>query len=131
MSSVSSFLTLLLGLCILMSLLLTLNIFHMLHNMKNAKILALYWKKERKKSKFNREQVEVFFLLNISPPPPPPTPEYNRSIKLCYVILILTHEYSMIISDFSRLCNTPYKFKILFSIRSRSLEVVYKFCYIF
>ena len=33
-----------------MSLLLTLNIFHILHDMKNAKIRALYRKKERKVS---------------------------------------------------------------------------------
>ena len=50
MSMVSLFLTLLLTLCILVSLLLTLNIFHILHGMKNVKIHALYWKKERKVS---------------------------------------------------------------------------------
>ena len=66
-STVSLFLTLLLTLRILVSLLLTLNIFHILHDVKNAEIRALYWKK-RKKSKFNRLQIEVFFLPNISPP---------------------------------------------------------------
>ena len=31
-----------------MSLLLTLNIFHILYDVKNAKICAFYWKKDRK-----------------------------------------------------------------------------------
>ena len=44
------FLTLLLTLRFLVSLLLTLNIFHILHDVENAKIHALDWK-ERKKSK--------------------------------------------------------------------------------
>ena len=44
---VSLFLTLSLSLHILVSLLLTLNIFHILYDVKNAKILTLYWKKER------------------------------------------------------------------------------------
>ena len=35
---------------ILVSLLLTLNIFYILHGVKNAEIRALYWKKERKVS---------------------------------------------------------------------------------
>ena len=65
MSMVSLFLSLLLTLHILLSLLLTLNIFHILHNMKNAEIRALCWKK-RNKSKFNRLQIEVFFLPNIN-----------------------------------------------------------------
>ena len=42
------FLILSLNLRILESLLLTLNLFHILHDVKNAKIRALYWKKERK-----------------------------------------------------------------------------------
>ena len=67
-STMSSFLTLSLTLHILVSLLLTLNIFHILHDVKNAQICALYRKKERK-SKFNRFQIEMFFLTNISPPP--------------------------------------------------------------
>ena len=50
MSTVSLFLTLLLTLRILVSLLLTLNIFQILGDVKNAKIRALYWKKERKVS---------------------------------------------------------------------------------
>ena len=47
---VSLFLNLMLTLCILVSLLLTLNIFHILYDKKNAEIHALYWKKERKVS---------------------------------------------------------------------------------
>ena len=47
-STMSLFLTLSLTLHILVSLLLTLNIFHILHDVKNAEICALYWKKERK-----------------------------------------------------------------------------------
>ena len=66
-STVSLFLILSLTLRILVSLLLTLIVFHILQDVKNAVIRALYWKK-RKKSKFNRLQIEVFFLLNISPP---------------------------------------------------------------
>ena len=44
------FLTLSLTLCIVVSLFLTLNIFHILHDVKNPEIYALYWKKERKVS---------------------------------------------------------------------------------
>ena len=55
----SLFLTLSLTLRILVPLLLTLKIFHILHNVKNAEVRALNWKK-RKKSKFNRLQIEVF-----------------------------------------------------------------------
>ena len=61
------FLTLSLNARILLSLVLTLNIFHILHVVKNGEMRALYWKK-RKKRKFNRFQIEVFFLPNISPP---------------------------------------------------------------
>ena len=43
---VSLFLTLSLTLRILVSLLLFLNIFHILHDIKNTEIRALYWKKE-------------------------------------------------------------------------------------
>ena len=53
------------------------NIFHILHDVKNAENV-LYTAKG-KKSKFNRLQIEVFFLLKMSSPPPspciPPTPE--------------------------------------------------------
>ena len=66
-STGSLYLTLLLTLHTLVSLLLTSNIFHILHNVKNLEICALYWKK-RKKSKFNRLQIELFPLpLNIGP----------------------------------------------------------------
>ena len=49
-STVSLFLTFSLTLRILVSLLLTLNIFHNLHDVKNAKIRTLYWNKDRKGS---------------------------------------------------------------------------------
>ena len=69
-----------------MSLLLTLDIFHILRDVKNAVIRALYWK-ERKKSKFNRLQIEVLFLPSIRSPvykpplPPSPHPRQYRPIK--------------------------------------------------
>ena len=47
-STVSLFLALSSALRILVSLLSVLNKFHILHNVKNAEIRALYWKKERK-----------------------------------------------------------------------------------
>ena len=50
MSSVSLFLTLTLTLHILVSLLLHLNMFYILQDMKNLKIRALYWTKGRKVS---------------------------------------------------------------------------------
>ena len=50
MSTVSLFLTLSLTLHFLLSLLLTLNIFHILHDAKNTKIRALYWKTESEAS---------------------------------------------------------------------------------
>ena len=53
---------------ILVSLLLTLNIFHILYDVKNAEIRAIYRKKYRKESKFNRLQIEVFFFSNIALP---------------------------------------------------------------
>ena len=43
----SLFLTLWLTLRILVSLLLTLNVFHILHDVKNVEIRALYWKKRK------------------------------------------------------------------------------------
>ena len=61
---VSLFLILLLTLCILVSLLLTLNTFDILHNMKIAEKHTLYRKKERKvsltdcKLKFFSEQIQ-------------------------------------------------------------------------
>ena len=50
MSMVSLFLTLSLTLRILVSLLLTMNIIHIFHDVKNAEMHALYWQKERKLS---------------------------------------------------------------------------------
>ena len=49
-STLSVFLTLSFTLRILVFLLLTLNMFYILHDMENAEIRALYWKKERKVS---------------------------------------------------------------------------------
>ena len=54
-STVSLFLTLSLTLRILVSLLLTLNIFHILHDVKNAEIRPCFIQEKRKKSKFNRK----------------------------------------------------------------------------
>ena len=48
-TTVSLFLTLSLTLRILVSLLLTSNVFHILHDVKNVEIRALYWKKKEKK----------------------------------------------------------------------------------
>ena len=48
--TVSVFLTLSFTLRILVFLLLTLNMFYVLHDVENAEIRALYWKKERKVS---------------------------------------------------------------------------------
>ena len=70
-STVSLFLTLSLTLRILMSLLLTLNVFYIFHDLENVEKRALYWKKGKKR-KFNRLQIEVPFLPSISLPPPPP-----------------------------------------------------------
>ena len=69
----SLFLTLMLTLRILVSLLSTLNIFPILHEVKNAKIRDLYWKK-RKKMEFGRLQIEG----SVSPPEckPPSYPKY-------------------------------------------------------
>ena len=60
---------------------------------KHTEIRALYWKK-RKKSKFNRFQIEVFFLPSINPfqhHPPPHlsyiSPPKYRPIKLSFVLI--------------------------------------------
>ena len=47
MSMVSLFLTLSLTLRILVTLLLTLNTFHILHDLKNTETRASYWKQEK------------------------------------------------------------------------------------
>ena len=69
MSMVSLSLTLSLTLRILVSLLLTLNIFHIWHDVKNAEIHALYWKKERKVS-LTIANISVFPPVYKPPPPP-------------------------------------------------------------
>ena len=68
---VSLFLILLLTLRILVSVVLTLNIFHILHDVKIAKIRALFWKKERKVS-LTDWQSEAFSSCLQSPLPPSP-----------------------------------------------------------
>ena len=68
---VSLFLILLLTLRILVSVVLTLNIFHILHDVKIAKIRALFWKKERKVT-LTDWQSEADFVLYTLPPPPGP-----------------------------------------------------------
>ena len=62
------------------ALLLTLNKFHILHDVKYAKIRVLYWKKRKKSNKFNKLQMQVFFLTNMPPPlvyKPPPLSVYT------------------------------------------------------
>ena len=68
-STVSLLLILSLTLRILVPLFLTLNIFHILHDVKYAKIRTLYWEKEKKV--ISLTDCKVFFLSNISPPSPP------------------------------------------------------------
>ena len=82
-SMVSLFLILLLTLRILVSVVLTLNIFHILHDVKIAKIRALFWKKETKVS-LTDWQSEAFSSCIQSPLPP--SSEY-RPIKftLCRI----------------------------------------------
>ena len=68
MSTVSLLLTLLLNLNILVPLLLTLNIFHILHDVKYelyTGYTSFILEKRKKSDKFNRLQIEVFFLPNI------------------------------------------------------------------
>ena len=86
MSTVSLLLTLLLTLAILVPLLLTLNTF--------------YISTGKKSNKFNRLQIEVFFVLNISPPvykPPPNRGPSNLSFFPIYAQGVLTgiHGISM------------------------------------
>ena len=50
-----------------MYLLLTLNIFHILHDVKYAEMMSFILEKRKKSCKFNRFQIEVFFLPNIRP----------------------------------------------------------------
>ena len=89
MSAVSLFLTLLLISHILVSLLLTLNIFLTLHDVKNAEIRTLYWKKEGKVS-LSDCKLKCFFSSEHKPPtlpppyisPPPLQPPYISPLPL-------------------------------------------------
>ena len=60
-STVSLFSTFSLPLGILVSFMLTLNVFHILHGVINTGICTVNWKK-RNKSKFNGSQIKVFIL---------------------------------------------------------------------
>ena len=94
---VSLILTLSLTLHILASLLLTLNIFHILHDVKNVKIYALCWKKERKVGLTGYRSVfspEYKTHLYISPPNIGPS---NLSFVHIYAQGILTGFYGMYI----------------------------------
>ena len=71
MSMVSLLLTLSLTLRILVLLLLTLNIFHILLDMKYAKKRTFYWKKEIIVITLTNCKLKCF-SFQISPPPPPP-----------------------------------------------------------
>ena len=62
-SAMPLLLTLSLVLRILVSLLLTLNIFHILYNVKYVKIRAFYQKKTKKTNNFNRLQIEQIQIL--------------------------------------------------------------------
>ena len=55
-----------------MYLLLTLNIFHILHDVKYVKIRALYWKKERKVIRLTDCKLKCFPPKYKPPPKPPP-----------------------------------------------------------
>ena len=101
MSTVSLLLTLLLTLAILVPLLLTLNTF--------------YISTGKKSNKFNRLQIEVFFVPNISPPvyePPPNRGPSNFSFVRIYAQGVLTwiHGISMRIY-----CDLLYSF-VLYSM---------------
>ena len=69
--TMSLFFTLLLSLCILVSSLLTLNIFHILHDVKNDEIRALYCTKERKVS-LTVCKLKCVSSRIYAPPPSPP-----------------------------------------------------------
>ena len=79
-STVTLFLTLSLTLRILVSLLLTLNIFHILHDVKNAEIRALYWNKERK-LRLTDYKLKCFSSRIKPPHRPPPHRLYKPSHK--------------------------------------------------
>ena len=81
-----------------MSLLLTLNVFYIFHDLENVEKRALYWKKGKKR-KFNRLQIEVPFLPSISLPPPPP--EY-RLIKFFLCPYIRPGRIDRILQDLTQ-----------------------------
>lgn len=61
------------------ALFLTLNILHILHDVKYAKNTRFILKKGKKTNKLKRLQTEVFFLPNMSPHPLPPIGQSNVS----------------------------------------------------
>ena len=114
----SLFLTLSLTVPILLSLLLFLNIFHILHDVKYTEIRALYWKK---KSKFNRLQIKMFFLPNIIRPPPYVIPsnigQSNLSFVRIYAQGVLTGIYGIAIGWYLRLEEVQFlKFHLICNI---------------
>ena len=57
----------------------------------------LYTRKKKESNNFNRLQIEVFFLPNISPPPPPtpPAPKYQIYAHQIYPLSVLTGFYGI------------------------------------
>ena len=96
-STVSLFLSSSLTLCIQVSLLLTLNIFHILHDEKIAEIPALYWKKERKVSLTDCKL--KCFSSRIFKPPPLNIGPSNLSFVCMYAQGVLTGFYSILSID--------------------------------
>ena len=95
-SKLSLFLTLFLTLRILVSLLLTLNIFQILHDVKNAERRALYWKKEIKVSLTDCKL--KCFPHDYKPPPfisPPNIFPSNLFFVRIYTQGVLTGYYSI------------------------------------
>ena len=66
---------------------------YILHNVKNAKVRALYRKKRKKK--FNRLQIEVFFHPSICPPPISNIGPSNLSFVRIYAQGVLTGFYGI------------------------------------
>ena len=106
-SMVSLYLTLSLTLRIMVSLMLTLNIFHILHNVKNAKIRALLVKKERNVtlSDCKLECISPKYISGCiwaSPTNPSPHPPNRGSSSLSFVRIyaqgVLTRFYRIICS---------------------------------
>ena len=95
MSTVSLFLTLSLTLGILVSSLLTLNIFNILHDVKNVKICALYWEKEKKVSLADSKFKNFSYLIQYISP----SPKYIHIYIYIYILYIymyiiyITHIY--------------------------------------